>query len=212
MSVCSIVKLLSLGTVDDPMHYCTRPSAPRNSASGRPRHLGVIVLTILQTCMKSLYTYLILMTKPCYFCVACEAWSTQRDHYSVGVAVIGVVLASHFLFSINNFWRNAPTYLPTYLHVPTSSSLSTLVASGINRCKQFGRSKRRAWSRSKLFDTQVVPERIFEKNSFEKGMNRRRKACKLPSRWRVKATIKNRDICRRLGVESNIMWSRTQFE
>ena len=27
MPVCSIVKLLPLGTVDDLMHYCTRPSA-----------------------------------------------------------------------------------------------------------------------------------------------------------------------------------------
>ena len=34
------------------LHYCTRPSASCNSASGRPRHLGVIVLTILQTGMK----------------------------------------------------------------------------------------------------------------------------------------------------------------
>ena len=45
MPVCSIVKLLPLGTVDDLMHYCTRPSALGNSASGRPRHLGVIVWT-----------------------------------------------------------------------------------------------------------------------------------------------------------------------
>ena len=29
-----------------------KPSASCNSASGRPRHLGVIVLTILQTSMK----------------------------------------------------------------------------------------------------------------------------------------------------------------
>ena len=49
MPVCSIVKLLPLGTVDDLMHYCTWPSASCNSASGRPWHLGVIVLTILQT-------------------------------------------------------------------------------------------------------------------------------------------------------------------
>ena len=56
MPVCSIVELLPLGTVDDLMHYCTQPSASCNSASGRPRHLGVIVLTILQTGMKYLYT------------------------------------------------------------------------------------------------------------------------------------------------------------
>ena len=43
MPVCSIVKLLPLGTVDNLMHYCTQPSASCNSASGRPRHLGVIV-------------------------------------------------------------------------------------------------------------------------------------------------------------------------
>ena len=49
MHVCSIVKLLPLGTVDDLVHYCTRPMTSCNSASGRPRHLGVIVLTILQT-------------------------------------------------------------------------------------------------------------------------------------------------------------------
>ena len=34
------------------------PSASCNSASGRPRHLGVIVLTTLQTGMKQLYTIL----------------------------------------------------------------------------------------------------------------------------------------------------------
>ena len=38
MPVCSIVKLLPLSTVDDLMHYCTRP-ASCNSASGRPWHL-----------------------------------------------------------------------------------------------------------------------------------------------------------------------------
>ena len=43
MPVCSIVKLLPLSAVDDLMHFCTRPSASCNSASGRPRHLGVIV-------------------------------------------------------------------------------------------------------------------------------------------------------------------------
>ena len=35
-------KLLPLGTVDDLMHYCTRPSALCNSASGRPWHLFVV--------------------------------------------------------------------------------------------------------------------------------------------------------------------------
>ena len=40
MPICSIVNLLPLGTVDDLMHYCTRPSASCNSVSGRPRHLG----------------------------------------------------------------------------------------------------------------------------------------------------------------------------
>ena len=56
MPVCSIVKLLPLSTMDDLMHYCPPPSALSNSASGRPRHLGVIVLTILQTGMqKKLY-------------------------------------------------------------------------------------------------------------------------------------------------------------
>ena len=52
MPVCSIVKLLPLGAVDDLMHYCTQPKALCNSASGRPWHLGAIVLTILQTGMK----------------------------------------------------------------------------------------------------------------------------------------------------------------
>ena len=33
------------------MYYCTRTSASYNSASGRPRHLKVTVLTILQTDM-----------------------------------------------------------------------------------------------------------------------------------------------------------------
>ena len=51
MSVCSIVKLLPLSTVDDLM----TPKASCNSASDRPQHLGVIVLTILQTSMKWLY-------------------------------------------------------------------------------------------------------------------------------------------------------------
>ena len=55
MPVCSIVKLLPLGTVDDLMHYCTRPSVSCNSASGRPQPLGVIIWTILQTGMKKLY-------------------------------------------------------------------------------------------------------------------------------------------------------------
>ena len=32
-----------LGTVDDLMHYCSRPLASCYSASSRPRHLGVIV-------------------------------------------------------------------------------------------------------------------------------------------------------------------------
>ena len=49
MPVCSVVKLLPLGAVDDLMHYCTRPSASCYSASDRPQHVGVIVLTILQT-------------------------------------------------------------------------------------------------------------------------------------------------------------------
>ena len=37
---------LPLGASDVPMHYCSWPSASGNSASGRPRHLGAIVLTI----------------------------------------------------------------------------------------------------------------------------------------------------------------------
>ena len=37
------------------MHYYTRPSASCNSASGRPRHLWLIVLTVLQTDMKLLF-------------------------------------------------------------------------------------------------------------------------------------------------------------
>ena len=61
MPVCSIVKLLPLGTVDDLMHYCIRPSASGNSASGGPRHLRVIVLTILQTGMKKLYNIVLLL-------------------------------------------------------------------------------------------------------------------------------------------------------
>ena len=51
-TVSSIVKLFPLGTVDDLMHHCTRPSTLCDSASGRPRHLGVMVLTIQQTGMK----------------------------------------------------------------------------------------------------------------------------------------------------------------
>ena len=41
--VCSIVKTITRGAVDDLMHYCTRPKAKCNSASGRPRYGGVIV-------------------------------------------------------------------------------------------------------------------------------------------------------------------------
>ena len=52
MPVCSIVQLLPKGAVDDLMHFCTRPKAKCNSASGRPRYRGVIVWTILQTGMK----------------------------------------------------------------------------------------------------------------------------------------------------------------
>ena len=52
MPVCSIVlscqfvvlsKLLPRGAVDDLMHYCMRPKAECNSASGGPRYRGVIV-------------------------------------------------------------------------------------------------------------------------------------------------------------------------
>ena len=52
MPVFVIVHLLPRGAVDDLMHYCTRPKAKCNSASGRPRYRGVIVWTILQTGMK----------------------------------------------------------------------------------------------------------------------------------------------------------------
>ena len=36
MPVCSIVKTLPQGAVDDLMHYCKRPKAECNSASGPP--------------------------------------------------------------------------------------------------------------------------------------------------------------------------------
>ena len=36
-------KLLPQGAVDDLMHYCMRPKAESNRASGRPRYRGVIV-------------------------------------------------------------------------------------------------------------------------------------------------------------------------
>ena len=52
MSVCSIVKLFPLGTVDDLIHYYNRPSASCNSASGRPQHPVILLLTILQAGMK----------------------------------------------------------------------------------------------------------------------------------------------------------------
>ena len=52
MPVCSIVRLSPLGAVDNQMHYCTQPTASCNSASGRLHHLGLTVLTILQTGMK----------------------------------------------------------------------------------------------------------------------------------------------------------------
>ena len=57
MPVCSIVKLLPLGTVDDLMHYCTRPSASCNSASGRPWHLGVIVYSYFMPVCSIVYKY-----------------------------------------------------------------------------------------------------------------------------------------------------------
>ena len=50
MPVCSIVRVLPLGTVEELMHYYTPPSASCNSASGRPGHLRVIVLTITVQC------------------------------------------------------------------------------------------------------------------------------------------------------------------
>ena len=43
MMICSIVKTITRGAVDDLMHYCTRPKAEFISASGRPRYRGVIV-------------------------------------------------------------------------------------------------------------------------------------------------------------------------
>ena len=55
MPVCSIVRLLPIGAMDDLMQYFTLPTALCNSASGGPPHRGVIVLTILQTGMKYLY-------------------------------------------------------------------------------------------------------------------------------------------------------------
>ena len=49
-------------TMDDLMHYCTQPLASYNSASGRPQHLTVIVLTILHTGMKYLYIVILACT------------------------------------------------------------------------------------------------------------------------------------------------------
>ena len=43
MPVCSIVKIIAQGAVDDLVHYCTRSKAECNSASGRQLHGGVIV-------------------------------------------------------------------------------------------------------------------------------------------------------------------------
>ena len=40
---------IARGGEDGPMHYCPRPKAEGNNASGRPRHRGAIVLTIHQT-------------------------------------------------------------------------------------------------------------------------------------------------------------------
>ena len=59
MPVGRLVKLLPLGTVDDLMHNCIRPSASCSSSSGRPWHLGVIVLTILHTGKKRLQSSLL---------------------------------------------------------------------------------------------------------------------------------------------------------
>ena len=47
MPVCSIVKLLPFGTVDDVMHYCTWPSAPRgNSLDYTTKRHEIAVLLI----------------------------------------------------------------------------------------------------------------------------------------------------------------------
>ena len=47
MPICSIKsKLLPRGAVDDLMHYCARPKAECNSASGRPRYRWGKGLTI----------------------------------------------------------------------------------------------------------------------------------------------------------------------
>ena len=66
MPVCSIVKPLPLGTVDDLMHYCTRPSAACNSASGRPRHLRVIVYSYFMP-VYSIVKTIALITKSAQF-------------------------------------------------------------------------------------------------------------------------------------------------
>ena len=80
MPAFSIIKLLPLGTVDDLMHFCTRPSALCNSASGLPRHLGVIVLTMLQTGMKKLYT--IIGTEKLFVTEVTEDGQTDRNSNS----------------------------------------------------------------------------------------------------------------------------------
>ena len=80
MPVCSIVKLLPLGTLDDLMHFCTRPSASFNSAPGRPRHLGVIVLTMLQTGMKVYNSFPNITLRQTLFRAAkVHAWISAKD-------------------------------------------------------------------------------------------------------------------------------------
>ena len=38
MPVCRLINYYPLGTVDDLLNYCTRPSTSCNSVSDRPRH------------------------------------------------------------------------------------------------------------------------------------------------------------------------------
>ena len=102
MPVCSIVKLLPLGTVDDLVHYCTWfPSAKCNSASGRPRHLGVIVLTILQTGMKlELFFYEKIDVSPPF---DVKSMSHQIQFQTETLNTISNRNSSHFMQTISSY-------------------------------------------------------------------------------------------------------------
>ena len=101
------------------------------------------------------------------------------------------------------FWKitqNAKTYAFYYFFQHECSltkyyilTLYLLESSADNFCKQFGPrsgpTKCRAWSGSKMFDTDGIPERIFRKGWFWQKITRQQKSTKNCPGGRVKFFI-----------------------